>query len=65
MVFILWGAHAQAKGDMITNPTHLVIKGAHPSPLSAHKGFWGGRYFSRTNDFLTEQGKNPIRWALD
>jgi uracil-DNA glycosylase len=63
MVFILWGANAQAKEAMITNPNHLVIKSAHPSPLSAHKGFWGGSYFSKTNQFLSQFGE-PVNWAI-
>lgn len=63
MVFILWGANAQAKEPMITNPNHLVIKSAHPSPLSAHKGFWGGNYFSKTNQFLSQFGE-PVNWAI-
>lgn len=63
LVFILWGANAQAKMPMITNPAHLVLTGAHPSPLSAHKGFWGGRYFSKTNEFLSRAGE-PVSWDL-
>lgn len=63
MVFILWGANAQAKEPMITNPNHLVLKGAHPSPLSAHRGFWGGRYFSKTNEFLSRSGET-VDWDL-
>ena len=64
MVFILWGANAKAKGLLLTNPFHFVIKGAHPSPLSAHNGFWGGKYFSLANDFLTSNGENPIDWKI-
>jgi len=63
MVFILWGAHAQAKESMITNPNHLIIKSAHPSPLSAHKGFWGGRYFSKANQFLSQYG-SQVNWEI-
>lgn len=63
LVFILWGANAQAKIPMIQNPDHLVLTGAHPSPLSAHKGFWGGHYFSKTNEFLSRCG-DPVRWDL-
>lgn len=63
LVFILWGANAQAKMPMITNPAHLVLTGAHPSPLSAHKGFWGGRYFSKTNEFLSRTGES-VSWDL-
>lgn len=64
MVFILWGANAGAKESLITNPHHCIIRGAHPSPLSAHKGFWGGKYFSRTNKFLLENGLEPINWKI-
>ena len=64
MVFILWGNNAKAKEKLVTNPNHCIIKGAHPSPLSAHYGFWGGKYFSRTNDFLVSTGQEPIDWAI-
>ena len=76
LVFILWGAHARAKTKLIldseartatdTAPAlrHLIIQSAHPSPLSAHKGFFGGRYFSRTNYFLEDNGIQPIDWSL-
>ena len=64
MVFILWGNNAKAKEKLITNPNHLIIKSAHPSPLSAHYGFWGGRYFSRTNEFLESTGQEPIDWRI-
>lgn len=64
MVFILWGNNAKAKEKLITNPNHCIIKGAHPSPLSAHNGFWGGKYFSRTNEFLMSTGQEPIDWRL-
>ena len=64
IVFILWGANAKAKEKLITNPRHLIITGAHPSPLSAHNGFWGGKYFSRTNEFLIEKGIEPINWKI-
>ncbi|MCI2061200.1 MAG: uracil-DNA glycosylase [Eubacteriaceae bacterium] len=60
MVFILWGNNAKAKQSLITNSKHLVLTGAHPSPLSAYNGFFGGRYFSRTNDFLAE----GIDWRI-
>ena len=62
MVFILWGQHAKAKKALISNPAHLILTGAHPSPLSAHNGFFGGRYFSKANAFLTEKGETPIAW---
>ena len=64
VVFILWGANAKAKASLITGPQHCIITGAHPSPLSAHNGFWGGKYFSRTNEFLEENGCEPINWRI-
>ena len=64
MVFILWGGKAKAKSALITNSRHLVLTGAHPSPLSAYNGFFGGRYFSRTNDFLSEHGEGEIDWEI-
>lgn len=64
MVFILWGNNAKAKEKLITNPNHLIIKSAHPSPLSVHYGFWGGKYFSRTNEFLESTGQEPIDWRI-
>jgi len=63
-VFILWGANAKSKRSILTNPGHLIITGAHPSPLSAHNGFWGGKYFSKTNDFLMSMGETPIDWGI-
>lgn len=64
LVFILWGAHAQKVGQVITNPKHLKISSAHPSPFSAHRGFFGSRPFSRANDFLVQQGREAIDWRL-
>ncbi len=64
VVFILWGANAKAKAALVTNDRHCIITGAHPSPLSAHNGFWGGRYFSRANEFLEERGFEPINWRI-
>ena len=64
MVFILWGRPAKEKASLITNPRHAIITGVHPSPLSAHYGFWGGKYFSRTNEFLTANGQEPIDWRI-
>ncbi len=64
MVFILWGGNARRKRDLITSPAHLVLEGSHPSPLSAYRGFFGGRYFSKTNDFLLAHGEPPIDWDL-
>lgn len=64
VVFILWGAYAKAKAELVASPQHLILTGAHPSPLSAHNGFWGGKYFSRTNVFLEENGIEPIDWRI-
>lgn len=64
MVFILWGANAKSKTELITNKEHMIITGAHPSPLSAWKGFFGGRYFSKANRFLQITGQTPINWEL-
>ena len=64
MMFILWGRPAGMKETLITSPQHEIVMGAHPSPLSAHKGFFGGRYFSRTNDFLKRAGQQPIDWRI-
>lgn len=63
-VFILWGASAQKKGEFIDNQKHLVIKAVHPSPLSAHRGFFGHKPFSKTNQFLVQTGQQPIDWSL-
>ena len=65
MVFILWGKPAQAKKPMITNPKHLVLFSAHPSPLSAYRGFFGSRVFSRTNQYLESHGLTPIDWQIE
>lgn len=64
MVFILWGRPAQKKQSMITNPHHLVLTSSHPSPLSAYRGFFGSRPFSKVNHFLTEHGMEPVDWQL-
>lgn len=64
VVFLLWGRYAQAKESMIDGQKHLVLKAPHPSPFSAHNGFFGCRHFSRTNAFLEEQGMDRINWAL-
>lgn len=61
-VFILWGKNAQELVPIIANKNHLVLTGAHPSPLSARNGFFGGRYFSRTNEFLISNKITPIKW---
>ncbi|MCD8287258.1 MAG: uracil-DNA glycosylase [Porphyromonadaceae bacterium] len=62
LVFILWGAYAQRKGEFIDRSRHLVLQSPHPSPLSAHRGFFGNRHFSRANDYLVEHGIEPILW---
>ena len=65
IVFILWGAPAQKKQSMLNNPKHLILTAAHPSPLSAHKGFFGSRPFSQTNAFLEQNGIGPIDWQIE
>ena len=62
IVFILWGSYARSKKELITNSRHFVIESAHPSPLSASRGFFGSRPFSRANKFLEDNGISPIRW---
>ena len=62
LVFILWGAYAQKKGAFIDRSRHLVLTSAHPSPLSAHNGFFGNHHFSLTNDYLRAHGQTPIDW---
>ena len=62
LVFILWGSYAQRKGEFIDRSRHLVLQSPHPSPLSAHSGFFGNRHFSRTNEYLTAHGIEPILW---
>ena len=64
LVFILWGAHAQKVGAKITNPKHLKIETAHPSPFSANRGFFGSKPFSRTNDFLRKSNRGEIDWQI-
>lgn len=65
IVFILWGAPAQRKEKMLNNKKHLILKAPHPSPLSAYRGFFGSKPFSQTNQFLTEQGVEPIDWCIE
>ena len=65
IVFILWGANAKAKASLITNPIHLKLTAAHPSPLSAYNGFFGCRHFSKANEFLIKNGIEPIDWRLN
>ncbi|MCZ4294377.1 uracil-DNA glycosylase [Vibrio sinaloensis] len=64
VVFLLWGAHAQKKGRFIDRTKHFVLAGPHPSPLSAHRGFFGCRHFSQANQILIQQGLTPIEWRL-
>lgn len=64
VVFILWGAYAQKKSDLIDCNKHLIIKSVHPSPLSARRGFFGSKPFSKTNDYLKSKGIEPINWEL-
>lgn len=63
LVFLLWGAHAQKKGRFIDQTKHYVLKAPHPSPLSAHRGFFGCRHFSKANQYLTDTGKAPVDWS--
>jgi len=64
VVFILWGKHAQSKKKLIDQSKHFVIESAHPSPLSARRGFFGSHPFSKTNTFLISKGLTPINWCL-
>lgn len=64
VVFLLWGSFARSKAAMLDNPKHLVLEAPHPSPLSAYRGFFGCRHFSKANAFLTEHGAEPVNWAL-
>ncbi|WP_414731748.1 uracil-DNA glycosylase [Anaerococcus sp. NML200537] len=64
-VFILWGNNAIAKEKFITNPKHLIIKSSHPSPLSARRGFFGSKVFSRTNQFLKKNNEKEIDWKIE
>jgi uracil-DNA glycosylase len=65
IVFLLWGAHAQKKGKNINPEKHFILNAPHPSPLSAHRGFFGSKPFSKTNQLLTSIGKKTINWHLD
>lgn len=64
LVFLLWGSYAQKKGQFISRQRHLVLESAHPSPLSAHRGFLGNGHFSKTNHWLQQHGQPPIEWQL-
>lgn len=62
VIFILWGKPAQDKEKLITNPSHVILKAPHPSPLSAYRGFFGSKPFSKVNEILIQQGQTPICW---
>ncbi len=64
VVFLLWGSYAQKKEAMIDQSKHLVLKAPHPSPLSAHRGFFGCRHFSKANEYLIRNGEEPVDWQL-
>lgn len=64
IVFLLWGRNARDKAQLITNPNHLVLQAAHPSPLSAYNGFFGCKHFSKANSFLVQHGIEPIDWQI-
>lgn len=65
IVFILWGKPAQMKKSMLNNPNHLILEAPHPSPLSAYRGFFGSKPFSKTNEFLMAHGLDPIDWQIE
>lgn len=65
IVFILWGRPASLKKSMLNNPNHLILEAPHPSPLSAYRGFFGSRPFSKTNAFLESHGEKPIDWQIE
>lgn len=64
VVFLLWGKPAQEKKALLNNPKHLILEAPHPSPLSAYRGFFGCKHFSKTNEFLAKNGETPIDWTL-
>ena len=65
IVYLLWGRPAQSKIPMLTNPKHLILKAPHPSPLSAYRGFFGCKHFSKANEFLTANGQEAIDWQIE
>ncbi len=65
IVYLLWGSPSQKKAAMLNNPGHLVLKAAHPSPLSVYRGFWGCGHFKQCNDFLLANGEDPIDWQVE
>ena len=62
VVFLLWGAYAQKKAEMIDCSKHLILESVHPSPLSASRGFFGNNHFSRANEYLKNKGLKPVEW---
>ncbi|MBR6258146.1 MAG: uracil-DNA glycosylase [Lachnospiraceae bacterium] len=64
IVYMLWGSPAQSKSRMLNNPKHLILKAPHPSPLSAYRGFFGCRHFSKCNEFLSANGVEPVDWKI-
>ncbi len=62
VVFLLWGAYAQKKEELIDSKKHFILKAPHPSPLAAHRGFWGCKHFSKANNYLESTGQTPINW---
>ncbi len=65
IVYFLWGRPAQSKKKMLTNPKHLILEAPHPSPLSAYRGFFGCKHFSKANEFLMTNGADPIDWQIE
>jgi uracil-DNA glycosylase len=65
LVFLLWGNYAQAKETLVNQNKHFILKAAHPSPFSVHRGFFGCRHFSKTNELLKNAGKQPVDWSID
>ena len=65
IVYLLWGQPAQMKKNMLNNPKHLILEAPHPSPLSAYRGFFGCQHFSKTNEFLKENGLEPVDWQIE
>ena len=65
VVFMLWGSFARNKKGMLDNPKHLILEAPHPSPLSAYRGFFGCKHFSKANEFLKQNGATPIDWQIE
>ncbi|MEE1225295.1 MAG: uracil-DNA glycosylase [Clostridia bacterium] len=65
VIFLLWGSNAKEKVNVITNPQHIILTTVHPSPLSAHRGFFGCGHFKKTNELLINMGKEPIDWQIE